>query len=121
MPYCTSSMPQCISKMPQSPFDVPWGIFNVDQGIFEVERGIFEVQWGIDDVQQGIDDVNQARSRRWLATSAAWQPGGRRSARPLQETGMGKETYRNAATVARVLFSTRALSLPEAVPMGWPL
>jgi hypothetical protein len=40
---------------------------------------------------------------------------------PLQETGIGKEAYRNAATVARVLFSTRVLSLVEVVPMGWPL
>jgi len=28
---------------------------------------------------------------------------------------------RNAATVARVLFSTRWLWLVEVVPMGWPL
>ena len=29
--------------------------------------------------------------------------------------------YRNAATVSRVLFSTRALSFCAAVPIGWPL
>ena len=40
---------------------------------------------------------------------------------PLAGEGPGVRVYRNAATVARVLFSTRSLSLCVEVPIGAPL